>query len=220
MTDWDKTDIIHFLSEENGYRSYLELCTPTTGWLYRKIDRSRLKRCHRLMYRAADDFDDGLGVNFRSPDSRTGDLIDTIKAFGLSYDIILVDSFHTYDLSFRDLNDAFDILTPRGAIVVHDCLPPREDLVSPDFLPGAWCGVSFIAYVDFVMSGRGLTHATVDTDYGCGVIRKTDTAQALSRDLIDGWKSVRDDATAAYRFLCANKGPLLHLVTVEEFRSG
>jgi len=218
MPDWDKTDIIHFLSDLNRYESYLEICSPSTGALYNKIDKSRFRRCHRLMYRTPSGFDDQLDINFRSSDSATSDLIETIHAFGFRYDIVLVDSFHYYDLSFRDLADAFDVLTPRGSIVVHDCLPTSEELASPDYIPGGWCGVSFIAYVDFVTSGRRLTYTTVDTDYGCGVIRKSDSEEQLPQDLMERWKSVRHDAKAAYRFMSENKDQLLHLVSVDEFK--
>ena len=62
MSDWDKTDIIHFLSDLYGYQSYLELCTPTTGALYHKIDRSKFTTCHRLMYRCSPSFDDEMDV--------------------------------------------------------------------------------------------------------------------------------------------------------------
>ena len=219
MSRWDKTDIIHFLSDVNRYESYLEICSASTGGLYGKIDRSRFRRCHRLMYRTPSSFDDQLDINFRSADASTADLVEMIHAFRLRYDIVLVDSFHHDDLSLRDLADAFDVLTPRGAIVVHDCLPPSEALASSDFIPGAWCGVSFIAYVDFVTSAHRLTYATVDTDYGCGVIRKREPEEPLPRELIEGWENVRQDTKAAYRFMSANKDQLLRLLSVEEFKN-
>src|SRR5881394_3988382 len=108
MSHWDKTDIIHFLSDVNRYESYLEICSSSTGGLYNKIDKSKFRRCHRLMYRTPPSFDDQLDINFRSSGSRTTDLVETIHTFGLRYDIVLVDSFHYYDLSLRDLADAFD----------------------------------------------------------------------------------------------------------------
>src|SRR5437588_8669602 len=111
VTDWDKTDIIHYLSDLYGYQSYLELCTPTTGALYHKIDRSKFRTCHRLMYRCSSSFDDQMDVNFRSSHMGTKDLIETIHAFGLRYDVVLVDSFHLYDTSYRDLADAFNLMT-------------------------------------------------------------------------------------------------------------
>lgn len=220
MTTWNKTDIIHFLAERHDYQRYLELCSPTTGGRYAHIDRSRFKTCHRLMYRTPPNYaHDALDINFRSADARTTDLIETIHAFGLRYDIVLVDSFHYYDLSYRDLTDAFGVLAPGGSIVVHDCLPADDgELISPHFGPDPWCGVSFIAYLDFVMSGRALSYVTVDTDYGCGVIRGSDTAPALPSDLVSGWNSVRHDTKAAYRFMIENKGRLLNLLSVEEFK--
>jgi hypothetical protein len=219
MSAWDKTDVIHFLADQRRYKTYLEICSPTTGGRYTQIDRSRFKTCHRLMYRAPANYArDALDINFRTADARTTDLVETIHAFGFRYDLVLVDSFHTYDLSYRDLSDAFGVLAPGGAIVVHDCLPTDDgDLISLHFNPGSWCGVSFIAYIDFVTSGRALGYLTVDTDYGCGIIRAAGSQPAFSGDLMDAWKAVRHDAKAAYRFLIQNKGPLLNLVSVDEF---
>jgi hypothetical protein len=220
VADWDKTDIVHFLSDLNGYQSYLEICTPTTGALYHKIDKSKFRTCHRLMYRCPPSFEDHMDVNFRSSHLGTKDLIETIHTFALRYDIVLVDSFHLYDASYRDLADAFSIITDRGSIVVHDCLPPSEDLISPEFVPGAWCGVTFMAFIDFVKNTRGLMYTTVDTDYGCGIIRKSDAEQAsLQMDALkERWTSIRHDAKAAYRFMVANKASLLNVSSVDKFR--
>jgi hypothetical protein len=218
MTDWDKTDIIHFLSDLYGYTSYLEMCTSLSGGLYHKIERSKLKLCHRLMYRCPDTYDDQMEVNFRSPHFETKDLIETIQALGLRYDIVLVDPFHTYDVSYRDLVDALSIVTDRGAVIVHDCLPPSEDLIARDWTPGAWCGVTFMAYIDFVNAHPGLTYMTVDTDYGCGVIRKGNIGQGPPSELRTHWEAARQDAKGAYRFMAENKTALLNLVSVDEFR--
>jgi hypothetical protein len=42
----------------------------------------------------------------------------------------------------------------------------------PKYIPGEWCGVSYRPYVDFISQRNDLAVYTVDTDYGCGVIRK------------------------------------------------
>ena len=63
---WTKTDLINELAAVHGYRSYLEICTPTTGRLYATVDRDRYTTCHRLMYRCPDKFDDGLPIDFRT----------------------------------------------------------------------------------------------------------------------------------------------------------
>src|SRR3954463_9528513 len=150
-----------------------------------------LQVCHRLMYRCPASHDDGMDVNFRSPDLRTAGLFETIHALGLRYDIVLVDSFHTYDVSYRDLADALRILTDRGTVVVHDCLPPTEDLVGRDWTPGSWCGVTFMAYIDFLNDHPELAYTTVDADFGCGIVRKGGPRLALPTEMADGWSAAR-----------------------------
>ena len=218
MTAWDKTDIIHFLSDLNGYSSYLEICTSMTGGLYHKIDRPRFKRCHRLMYRCPSSYDDGMDINFRSSDMRTKELFETIHALGVRYDIALVDPFHTYDISYRDLIDALGVITDRGTVVVHDCFPHSEDLVAPDWAP-TWCGLTFMAFIDFLRDHPELAYTTVDTDYGCGVFRRGSTRPTITAELVNGWDAIRHDAKAAYRFMSENKGPLLNVMSVEAFKA-
>jgi hypothetical protein len=219
MATWDKTDIIHFLSDLYGYSSYLELCTPTTGGLYHRIDRSRFKTCHRLMYRCPVSFSDGMDINFRSPDLRTADLLATVYALGLRYDIVLVDSFHTHETSYRDMADALGVLADTGTIIVHDCLPPSENLVSPDWAPGDWCGVSFVAYVDFLNDHPDLAYATVDADYGCGIVRKGAARPTVPSEIANGWSAARRNSKAAFRFMVENKDYLLNLMSVDDFKA-
>ena len=219
MTAWDKTDIIHFLADLNGYSSYLEICTSMTGGLYRKIDKARFKRCHRLMYRCPGSYDDGMDVNFRSPDMSTKELFETIHALGFRYDIALVDPFHTYDISYRDLVDALGIIADRGTVVVHDCLPHSEDLIASDWTPGAWCGVTFMAFIDFVNDHPDLSYVTVDTDYGCGVFRRGGARPIVLSEILNGWDATRRDVKAAYRFMWENRGALLNVMSVEAFKA-
>jgi len=216
---WEKTDIIHFLSDLYGYTSYLEICSSTTGWFYHKIDRSRFRRCHRLMYRCPASYDDGMDVNFRSPDLRTADLFETMHALGLRYDVILVDPFHSYEASYRDLADAVGVLTDRGTVVVHDCFPPDENLVAPDWTPGAWCGATFIAFIDFLNDHPELACATVDTDYGCGILRKGIPRPTAPNEIASGWVAARRNAKAAFRFMIENKDRLLNLMSVDAFKA-
>jgi hypothetical protein len=218
--EWGKNDVIHFLSRLKGYRTYLELCTPTTGGFYHTIDRTQFSTCHRLMYRCPPDYDDNLPIDFRTPDLQIGQLMEAMHSQALRYDMVLVDSYHIYDTTYRDIADALSLITDRGALLVHDCLPPSEDLVSLEMMPGSWCGASFIAFIDFVQNVRGIEYATVDTDYGCGLIRKSNVVQpALASDIRSSWESLRHDIKAAHRFMLENKGPLLHALSVEEFKN-
>src|SRR5262249_34370891 len=145
------TDLIDVIAKKLNLRSYLELCTRTTGNFYREINRSRFKTSRRLMYNCPVNFDDGLPIDFRSVDFEIKNAIERLKADNDQVEICLVDSWHTYDCSIRDLITAYDLLADGGVLVVHDCLPPNASVASPVPQPGEWCGVSYKAFLDFVL---------------------------------------------------------------------
>jgi len=219
--NWDKTDIIKYLSKLRNYRSYLEICTPTTGNLFAKINQPNFDICHRLMYRCPRDFSDGLNIDFRSPSSDIAQCIAEIRCSSLRYDIVLVDPWHEYETSLRDIELAFSLLTDFGSIVIHDCDPPTDDLISPQVSPGSWCGVTFIAYLDFLAQSSGLRYCTVDTDFGCGIIQKS--CNALNKALTDTfvfkeeWKRVRENPYQAFHFMKKFRHSFLKLVQVDDF---
>lgn len=217
--NWDKTDIIKYLSKLRDYRAYLEICTPTTGNQFAKIDQSRFDVCHRLMYRCPEGFTDGLNIEFRAPDLDISQCIADIHCSGFRYDIMLVDSWHEYESSFRDMQVALSLLTDTGSIVIHDCNPTTEDIISPMFVPGSWCGVTFIAYLDFVAKNDGLEYRTIDTDFGCGVIQRSRNGSDTKRPFVfrDSWNSVRSDPHTAFQFMQKYRYTLLNLVSVDQF---
>lgn len=246
MGEMTKVEIIRRLSDINGYRRYLEIVTPTTGVAYANVDRSRFETCHRLMYRCAESFDDGMPIDFRSADLDISSCIGEIKNRNLLYDVMLVDPWHEYETSLRDLREAFDLLRVGGSIVVHDCLPPEEQFITPNFIPGGWGGLTFKAYLDFVLTQNDLEYFTVDTDWGCGVIRKLEGQMPFKRgfdssrttiygsvasdarpqgagqnELLGNWKNIRGDHhLTIYRFVAENKRGLLKMLTTDEFLAG
>jgi hypothetical protein len=217
--NWDKTDIIKYLSKLRDYRTYLEICTPTTGAKFAKIDQFGFDVCHRLMYRCAEDFADGLNIDFRAPDLDISQCIADIHRSGFHYDIILVDPWHEYESSLREMQVALSLLTDTGSVVIHDCYPPTEDIISPKFVPGSWCGVTFIAYLDFVSQNDGLVYRTVDTDFGCGVVQKRRKTLDTNRVFVfrDQWNSVRNDPNAAFQFMQKYRYTSLRLDSVDRF---
>src|ERR1700688_325869 len=217
--NWDKTDIIKYLSKLRDYRTYLEICTPTTGNQFAKIDQSRFDVCHRLIYRCAKDFTDGRNIDFRSPSLDISQCIADIHRSGFRYDIILVDPWHEYESSLRDMQVALNLLTDIGSIVIHDCYPQTDDIISPQFVPGPWCGVTFIAFVDFVAQNDGLEYRTIDTDFGCGVVQKSRKPSDTNRPFVfrDSWNSVRNDPKAAFQFMQKHRDLLLRLYSVDRF---
>ena len=218
----NKARLINHLAEVHGYRHYLELCTLSTGRRYAEIDRSQLETCVRLMYRCPDDFDDGLPIDYRSSSLDIGECLKTISDEGRRFDIALVDSWHEYATSWRDLVEGFLLIREGGTLVVHDCLPPRSEIAVANYIPGEWCGVGYQAYVDFISQRRDLAVYTVDTDYGCGVIRKLadpspESATSAGAQLLGDWRGKRGDPMEAFAFFQAHKQVLLNLITTEEF---
>jgi len=234
-----KMEIINRLAARHGFTRYLELCSSKTGNFYRFLDRRALPTAHRLMYFCPADFNDGLAVDFRTEGMNIRECLSEISGRALRYDIILVDPFHDYASSYRDLAAAFDLLDKGGMLVVHDCRPPNIAVAGPEYIEGEWCGVTYKAYLDFVFARR-LDYRTVDTDYGCGIIRKPDrrsrwtrllrTAAAFpDRDpqrrserrrfilLRQQWRDIGSDFDRAFSFFEKHQKQLLNLISPGEF---
>jgi hypothetical protein len=233
--NYTKVDLINELSAIHGHRKYLEICTPTTGNMYSAIDRARYSTCHRLMYSCPSGFNNGLPIDFRSSNLDISECVKAVRARELKYDVILVDSFHEYEPSARDLREAVNLLNPAGTIIVHDCFPRDATIAAPECIDGAWCGVTYKAYLDFVLARQDMIFCTVDTDYGCGVIRRNvslSTFQRIARhalrmiardnrgDVVRQWMDAGKDYDAAFNQLQAHAKPLLNLVSADEFLTG
>jgi hypothetical protein len=218
---WNKMQIVNYLAAVNGYRHYLEVCTSITGNLYREVDRHLFVSCRRLMYKCNADFDDGLGIDFRSPDSEIDECLSQLVKTEVCPDIVLVDPWHEYDTSFRDISKAFELVPLGGSVVVHDCLPPNLSVASPQYVPGDWCGVTYKAYVDFVAGRTDLNFKTVNIDYGCGVIRKAGLYHRILPDLapaeklIQSWRTL--EGSSAFCFFQKHAKELLNLISLDDF---
>ncbi len=225
-SEWTKASLINHIALHRRYRSYLEICSATTGQRYGEIDRSVLTNCHRLMYRMLEGHSDGMTIDFPADGLDSSECIREIFVRRLRFDIILVDPWHEYGTSMRDLCDALSLLKPRGTIVVHDCLPPSEDVASPTYRTGDWSGVTYKAYLDFVTARPAIDYQTVDIDFGCGVIRTpallaglregmraSDERKALTAE----WNVLGYNFSEAFRFMQEHKLTLCRLRSIEDF---
>jgi len=215
-----KYAIINALVRKNRYRRYLEICTPDTGGTFSRVARGPLQVCHRLMYRCPPGFEDDSAIDFRSPDER----IEGLLPPGTLYDIIFIDPWHTYECSQRDFQAGLALLAPGGTLVLHDCCPVERKMVSPaPPVPWRlWQGVSYCAYLDLVGSLPDATWYTVDTDYGCGVIRKrpgeNQTAGSGEREIFQQWDRLRSrNQYDVFDFYEQHRRELLNLISVEDF---
>ena len=216
-----KYDMINALAKKNGYRSYLEICTTTTGGRFWKIDRKQLRICHRLLYRCPEQFADGDEITYRS----ASESIENLLPSGPWYDIVFVDPWHSFECSMRDLQAGLSVLREDGVMIVHDCCPASKEWASLQPVKGCWCGVTYCAYIELLLSRRDLTYYTVDTDYGCGVIKKKPREGApkpehgVTDELAERWRNQRSQNADMFELFCNHKRELLNLISVEDFLS-
>jgi Methyltransferase domain len=225
-TNFGKTDLVHLIAKRLKLSNYLELCTRSTGNYYREIDRRRFRTTRRLMYNCPADFDDGLPIDFRISDFDISPAIKELKAAFDKIDICLVDGWHTYDCAIRDLACAYDLLADGGVLIVHDCLPENEQSASPAWVSGNWSGVSYQAYLDFVLPRHDLNYCTVNVDHGCGIIFKNRAVNLIDEPLlsanysklVSAWDmATRKNDRTGYQFFMDNCAHLLRLITAKDF---
>ncbi len=231
MTDLKKMMIVNLLGRRFAMSSYMELATPSTGRFYAEVDRDHFAQVSRMMYVTPFMFDDGLPIDFRSPDEDLTGVMQDFRHSGRKVDISLVDGWHTYRTAYRDLVQMFDLLNDGGILVVHDCLPLTREGASPAFHLGEWWGESYRAFLDFVLQNPSLDYVTIDCDHGCGVIIKNRDLGAVlgpdagsdwlparpSADLLDRWNVATADADLAYTLFEDHRSALLRLIPADRF---
>ena len=229
MGQMEKYDIVNGLARTFQFRRYFEICTTTTGKKYQFVEAQQFETCHRLMYRCPDQYQDGQDITFRTTADSSYDLVrhlHSVLPAGARYDVIFVDPHHTYQSSIVDLHGAMCLLEPHDVLVVHDCNPTDATIVQLDYQDGDWCGVTYQAFVDFILSVRCAGYCTVDTDYGCGVVFNAAAAvpEAWRRarpsdSLVFEWHAVRDDNRQRFAFFEKHRDALLNLVSPDRFQA-
>lgn len=222
-----KYEIINMLARRWQYQFYLEVCTPSTGFTFGQVDAECLKIRDRFVYRCPRDEDDGSIYTYRTTAESSLDVLSTIwtaKGEAPTYDLIFVDPWHSYDASSDDLRGAWKLLKPGGRMVIHDCNPPDAEFASPQHRWGGWCGETYRAYIDFLAFNTGVEFLTVDTDFGCGVLRKLEQDE-MSRHPVQllllwlQWQAAPHGPGEKYEFFERHREKLIQLIDAEEFVS-
>ena len=216
-----KTDLINWLGWQAGYTSYLEVATETTGLMFGLISRDVFSSADRVMYRLHPKYDDGLPIWHRTALADSTECFRALEAAGRTFDLVFVDSYHTYESSRRDLELALERLQPGGTVVVHDCRPAKPELATPSFKEGSWLGVTYLAFLDLVNERPDLEYCVVDLDTGCGILRPRRHVTAdRDRAAVDPAPARRRPPALDYRdwsVYMANQREILNLVSVNQF---
>lgn len=227
VADRGKMEMVGALGRRLGLRHYLEICATTTGNKFHRLDRDHFRSARRLVYLSDGGHTDGRRVDFAVAGEEIAPVLETIRRDGPVPDIALIDSYHSYALSRRDLEEMLALIPEGGVLVVHDCLPPDRAHAAPDHKPHAWCGLSHQAWIDVALTAPGTDYLTVDCDYGCGVLAKGrrivlpgGVPPRPGADLAARWLGRGTDLGGAWDLFWANRRALLRLVPPAQFYRG
>lgn len=126
----------------------------------------------------------------------------------LRFDLIFIDGDHTGAQVAKDIGNSLKVLNEGGYILLHDLNPATAFEARDDYLVDGvaydWCGSSWQGFVKYRAERDDLEMFVVDTDYGCGVIRR-------------GRQTPYKGAYGTYEDLAADRARMLNLISVEEF---
>ena len=154
-----RTDIINALVKKYAYTSYLEIGTqdPTSNF---DLINAECKV-------SVDPFPRGEVTFVGTSDEYFESITDDVK-----FDIIFIDGLHHDEQVLKDIENSLNHLSENGTIVCHDCLPTTEDMQARDDHGREWTGDVWKAIAELRVETIDLDIKVVDTDYGCGIIRR------------------------------------------------
>lgn len=129
------------------------------------------------------------------------------------FDVIFIDGLHQREQVYKDVINSLKILSENGIIICHDTNPAEEFHQSEEFNGSIWNGTCWKAIVD-LRKRNDLEIYTVDTDYGCSVIRKRDSQEQLH---IKTFHVGEEHLT--FENLSKHRNSWLNLITVEQFHN-
>lgn len=183
-----RTNIINFLIQKFNYKKYLEIgCCKNRNF-------NRVKVAEKV----------GVDPERGGTIKKTSD--DFFKDNKDKFDLVFVDGLHHADQVYRDIVNSLNCLNDNGTIVVHDCNPYdySSQLVPRPARLRSWNGNVWKGWLQLRCEKNDLKMMVVNTDNGCGIIRKG------NQKLLEKWDM-------EYKEFEKNKKELLNLVSVDEF---
>lgn len=184
-------DIINMIAKQIKAKSYLEIGVQGKV-CFNKIDIA-YKKCVDPDHSAKADYvltsDEFFNVNYKK------------------FDIIFIDGLHHADQVYIDILNSLLALNENGVIVCHDMNPEKEEIQRVPRVTKEWTGNCWQALVRLRFEKKLISSFVVDTDYGVGVIRKSNFAQLYNLNI-----------EFTYDFLNKNRKELLNLISENEFK--
>jgi hypothetical protein len=192
-----RTDIINNFIQKFGYKSYLEIGTQNPNGNFNQIDIKN-------KYSVEPFPPSGLNANDYSFVGTSDQYFDFISP-DTKFDIIFIDGLHHYQQVLKDIENSLNHLSENGTIVCHDCLPTTEKMQERDDHGGEWTGDVWKAIAKLRVETIDLDIKVVDTDYGCGIIRRGTNIPYVTNE---NYKT--------YTFFNSNKQELMNVISKEQ----
>jgi hypothetical protein len=204
----NRTDIINHLIKAHNYKSYLEIGVWDKDLNFNKIN------CEEKYWndprpelikqpRTTNEID---GYPWKSDEMF--EKLDSGEIKQRKFDIIFIDGYHHAEQVIKDINNSLRYLSDNGRIVIHDCNPPIEDMAKEEWILNEWCGTVWKGWIQWRMENyKEFFTYTVNTDYGCGIIRKMKLNFSLKKP----------ELNLTWEFFDKNRISLLNLVPEEYF---
>ena len=154
-----RTDIINALIKKYNYKTYLEIGVQ-------KGKNFQLIECEEKT--GVDPDPNSKATVFSTSD----DFFKASIEENRKYDIIFVDGLHHSEQVHKDIASALLCLNEGGTIVCHDMKPTTEAMQRVPRVQIEWTGDCWKAWVKLRRYRDDLSMFVMDTDYGCGIIRK------------------------------------------------
>lgn len=190
-----RTDIINLLINKNNYKSYLEIGTSNPFANYHSIN-CQYKEC-------VDPVPFNDDITFKGTSDEYFDSITKDKKF----DIIFIDGLHHNEQVTKDIKNSLEHLNDNGIIVIHDCLPYTEMMQFRHPEGGFWTGDVWKAIAKLRMTSDDIDIKVVDTDFGCGLIKKGTNVK---------YPSV-NDSEMTYQYYLNNRDKLMNVISIDSF---
>jgi hypothetical protein len=152
-----RTDILNYIINKHNFKSYLEIGV-SYGENYESV------KCEYKV--GVDPNTNSKATIFKTSDDYFSDCEET-------FDIIFIDGLHLAEQFVKDVKNSLDHLNDNGVIVCHDCLPTTEHMQIREYDGvSAWTGDVWKGWVELRSTLSDVNMFVLDTDYGCGIIRK------------------------------------------------
>jgi len=193
-----RTDIINNFIQKFGYNSYLEIGTQNPSGNFNQVNIKN-------KYSVEPFPPEGLNINDYSFVGTSDDYFNFIGD-DTKFDIIFIDGLHHSDQVLKDIENSLNHLSDNGTIVCHDCLPTTEKMQERNDHGGEWTGDVWKAIAELRVETIDLDIKVVNTDYGCGIIRKGTNIPYNA-----------DENYKTYTYYSNNKNELLNVISTENF---